>query len=293
MNKSDFLLAVLVAFIWGINFSVIKLGLTSLDPFILSGMRFLLCALPLVFFIKRPNVPLKYIVSYGLLFGVGLWGIVSLGIHFGISAGMASLVLQMSAFFTVILASLILNECIDLSQKFAFAIAALGLTLIICVTDGSVSTLGLVLVLLGALSMSFTNIIIKKSGTKNVFSFMVWASIFSPIPLFALAYLTQGEVVFTGFFENLDNMAIFSILFQVYPTTLLGYWIWNSLLHKYPASSVAPMGLLVPIFGLAGSYFIFLEEIGLIKIIASVLIVIALLVNSFGSRLFYKEYKGV
>lgn len=292
MKRNDLLLAVLVTFIWGINFSVIKLGLASLDPFILSGLRFLFCAIPLVFFIKKPKVHMKYIITYGLLFGVGLWGIVSLGIYFGISAGMASLVLQMSVFFTVILASIMLNETIDISKKLAFAIALLGLTLIITVTDGSVTTIGLILVLIGALSMSFTNIIIKKAGTKNVFSFMVWASLFSPIPLFLLAYLTQGSIIFTGFFEDLDNMAIFSIVFQVYPTTLFGYWIWNSLLHKYPASSVAPTALLVPIFGLMGSYFIFSEEIGFIKVIASLIIISALVVNLYGNSLFKKIYKG-
>ncbi len=292
MKRNDLLLAILVTFIWGVNFSVIKLGLTSLDPFILSGLRFLFCALPLVFFIKKPKVHMKYIITYGLLFGVGLWGIVSLGIYFGISAGMASLVLQMTVFFTVILASIMLNETIDISKKLAFIIALLGLTLIIAVTDGSVTILGFVLVLIGALSMSFTNIIIKKAGTRNVFSFMVWASLFSPIPLFLLAYLTQGSIVFTGFTENLDGIAIFSILFQVYPTTLFGYWIWNSLLHKYPASSVAPISLLVPIFGLAGSYFIFGEEIGFIKILASLIIISALIVNLYGNRLFIKIYKG-
>jgi O-acetylserine/cysteine efflux transporter len=265
----------------------------SLDPFILSAMRFLLCALPLVFFVKKPKVHIKWLISYGLLFGVGLWGMVSLGIYFGMSAGMASLVLQMSAFLTVILGAVLLDETIDITKKIAFAISLFGLLLIISVTDGSVTAFGLIFVLIAAVSLSFTNIIIKKAGTKNLFSFMVWASLFSPIPLFVLAFITHGQIVFTNFFDNLSNMAIFSIMFQVYPTTLLGYWIWNTLLHKYPVSSVAPLSLLIPIFGIAGSYFIFDEKIGLIKIVASGLIILALLINTFGKRVFLKKYKGV
>ncbi len=290
MKQNDFLLAILITFIWGINFSIIKLGLTSLDPFILSGLRFLLCVFPLIFFIKKPNVPILYIASYGLLFGVGLWGIVTLGIYFGISAGMAALVLQFGVFFTFILAAIILNEKIDISKKLAFSIALLGLTLIISMTDGSITFIGVILVLIGALSLSLTNIIVKKAGTKDIFAFIIWASLFSPIPLFMLAFLTQGELVFINFFDNLDNKAIFSILFQVYPTTLFGYWVWNSLLHKYPASNVAPFGLLVPIFGLLGSFLIFNEEIGLIKILASFLIVFALIINSFGEKIYLKIY---
>lgn len=284
MKAKDFLLAILVTFIWGINFSIIKLGLTSLDPFMLSGLRFLLCALPLVFFIKKPNTSMFYIASYGILFGVGLWGMVTLGIYFGISAGVASLVLQMSAFLTVIMSAIILKESIDLSKKIAFLVALLGLSLIIIVTDGSVTLIGLVLVLIGALSWSITNIIIKKAGVKEVFSFIIWSSLFSPIPLFILAYITQGSIVYINFFENLNDIAIFSILFQVYPTTLIGYWVWNSLLTKYPVSSVAPLSLLVPIFGLFGSYLIFDENIGILKILACTLIVSGLIINTFGSK---------
>ncbi|QIR77016.1 EamA family transporter [Sulfurospirillum diekertiae] len=289
MQKKDFLLAVFITFVWGINFSIIKLGLLSLNPFMLAGLRFLLCAIPLIFFIKKPNVSMVHIASYGLIFGVGLWGMVSLGIYFGISAGVASLVLQLSAFFTVILGSIVLHEKIQLHKKLGFVTALVGIAFIISITDGTVTYLGLSLVLVGAISWSIANIIVKKTGTKEVFAFLIYASIFSPIPLFLLAYLTQGDSVFVNFFENLDGKAIFSILFQVYPTTLMGYWVWNSLLHKYPASSVAPLSLLVPIFGLLGSYFVFNEPIGSLKISACFLIILGLIINTFGSNFKFKR----
>jgi len=284
MSIKDFGLAVLITAIWGVNFSVIKVDLSSLDPFTLSGLRFLLCALPLVFFIKKPDVPMKYVVAYGLIFGVGLWGMVSLGIHFGVSAGMASLVLQMSAFLTVILGVLLLKDNIDRVKILGFFIAIVGIGFIASVTDGSVTLLGLALVLLGALAMSVTTIIVKISGAKRIFSFIIWASLFSPIPLFILAYLTQGQNVFSSFAANIDGKAIFSILFQVYPTTLFGYWVWNSLIDKYQVSRVAPLSLLVPIFGLLGSFFIFKEQIGLEKMIAGVLIMTGLLISTFSHK---------
>lgn len=286
MTQRDVGLAVLITAIWGFNFSVIKLGLHSLDPFLLAGLRFFLCAFPCIFFVKRPSVAMKYLVSYGLLFGVGLWGLISLAIASGISAGVASLVLQMSAFFTLILAALLLKERISFAQKLGFLVALFGLGLIISVADGSVSSLGLTLTLCAALSLSFTNIIIKKAKLLNVFSFMVYASLFSPLPLFFLAYLNQGAAVFFNFFEALDATALFSIAFQVYPTTLLGYWVWNTLLNKYPVSSVAPLSLLIPVFGLAGSWVMFSESIGLLKVFACVFIILGLVLNTFGERLF-------
>ena len=292
MHPKDLLLAVLVTAIWGINFSLIKLGLVSLDPFTLAAFRFLLCAIPLVFFVEKPDVSLMYIATYGLIFGVGLWGIVSLGIYFGISAGVASLVLQFSAFLTVLLGFLLLNEKISRFKKWGSALALAGLVLIITITDGSVTYIGLALVLFGALSWSLANIIVKKSGTKKMFAFLVWSSVFSPIPLFLLGSMTQDENYFSNLLLQLDRNAIYSILFQVYPTTLFGYWVWNSLLKKYPASTVAPLSLLVPIFGLIGSSVLLDEAMGTKKILASILIISGLTISVLGERL-YQSYQSV
>lgn len=75
MKLRHLLLALSITAIWGLNFSVIKLGLTTVDPFILAGIRFTLCALPAIFFIPKPDVPWRYIAGYGLVFGVGLWAL--------------------------------------------------------------------------------------------------------------------------------------------------------------------------------------------------------------------------
>ena len=286
MTNRDFIIAILITFMWGVNFSFIKLGLTSLDPFMLAGLRFFLCAIPLVFFIKKPDVKFIYIVSYGLFFGVGLWGILYVGMHFGISAGVASIVLQLGVFFTVILSYIILKEKIDIYNKIGFVLALSGILLVFLVTDGTVTVLGMMFVILSAVSWAILNIIIKKANTKDVFSFLIWSTLFPPIPLFLLAYFMQGDIVFINFFDNIDTNAMISIVFQVYPTTILGYWVWNSLLTKYPVSVVSPLSLLIPIFGLLGSFVLFNEEIGIYKIIASLIILLGLVINTFGNRMF-------
>lgn len=285
MSVKDFSLAILITAIWGVNFSFLKMGLESLDAFTLAGLRFLFCAIPLVFFIKKPDVHMIYVVVYGLTFGVGLWGMVSLGIYFGASAGMASLILQISAFITVLLGVVFLGDSIDRVKVLGFAIAIVGLAFIFTVTDGSVTAIGLMLVLLGALAMSATNIIVKISGVKRMFAFIIWSSLFSPIPLFLIAYFTQGHSEFISSLVNIDGKAIFSIFFQVYPTTLFGYWVWNSLIKKYQVSKVAPLSLLVAVFGVAGSYLIYNEQIGTEKIIAGVLIMTGLLISTFSYKL--------
>ncbi|MHC8376704.1 EamA family transporter [Pseudomonas sp. MDT1-16] len=258
MKAGHLLLALSITAIWGVNFSVIKLGLTTVDPFILAGIRFTLCALPAIFFIPKPDVQWRYIIGYGLVFGIGLWGVVNLGIKSGLSAGIASLVLQFSAFFTILLGSWIFKEAISRYQLAGIGIASCGLLSIILIVDGTVTTAGLFWVLMGAVAWSAANVINKKAKTTQVFAFLVWSSAFSPIPLFALDYAV--------------------------PNTLFGYWVWNSLLKRYPVSTVAPLSLLVPVFGLLGSVIIFNESLSLNKIVAVVLIVSGLGVGLYGQR---------
>ncbi|CAX60273.1 Amino acid transporter [Erwinia billingiae Eb661] len=285
MKLSHLLLAILITAIWGINFSVIKIGLSSVDPFILAGIRFTLCALTALFFIKKPDVPWRYIIGYGLVFGIGLWGLVNLGIKAGLSAGIASLLLQFSAFFTILLGSVVFKESLTRYQIAGFALACTGLLSIVFITDGSVTFAGTLLVLAGAIAWSIANIIIKRSATKQIFAFLVWSSAFSPLPLFLLDWLVNGSNGYTALVSHVDYRAVLSILFQVYPNTLFGYWVWNSLLKQYPISTVAPLSLLVPVFGILGSMAIFGEAISSLKILALLLIISGLVVGLYGYRL--------
>lgn len=291
MKLRHFVLAISITAIWGVNFSVIKLGLTTVDPLILAGIRFTLCALPAIFFIPKPDVQWRYIIGYGLIFGIGLWAVVNIGIKSGLSAGIASLVLQFSAFFTILLGAWIFNETISRYQLAGMGLACYGLLSIILIADGTVTMAGLLLVLLGAIAWSAANVINKKAKTTQVFAFLVWSSAFSPIPLFGLDYAINGSVGYSALVHQLDDRVILSILFQVYPNTLFGYWVWNSLLKRYPVSTVAPLSLLVPVFGLLGSVMIFDETLSANKIIAVLLIVSGLGVGLYGQRIFSVLFK--
>lgn len=294
MKLHHLLFAVLITAVWGINFSVIKLGLQSVDPFILAGIRFTLCAIPGIFFIKKPDVPWRFIIAYGLIFGIGLWGLVNMGIKAGLSAGVASLVLQFSAFFTLLLGCRVFKERLSRYQIIGFIISAAGLLSIFHITDGSVTLSGALLVLAGALSWSVANIINKRAGTRQVLAFLVWSSAFSPVPLFLLSWLVNGPAGYSTLIEHIDIRAVFSILFQVYPNTLIGYWVWNFLLKQYPVSTVAPLSLLVPVFGILGSMVIFGESISFAKVTALALIITGLLTGLYGQRirLFFSKHQA-
>ncbi len=68
-----------------------------------------------------------------------------------------------------------------------------------------------------------------------------------------------------------DVSTTVSVVFQAYPTTLFGYWVWNRLLIRYPLSTTAPLTLLVPVFALVSGYFMYDEVLGSAQILACVL----------------------
>jgi len=279
MSLRDFALLFALMALWGLNFSVIKLGVSEIDPLILTTMRFTFAVFPLVFFIRKPDVQWRYLVAYGVSFGVGVWGMTTLAIGAGLSAGMASLLLDMSVVSSLLMGWFFLNEKITRNKLFGCVLALLGLLLIIFAEDGSVTAKGIALVLIASVFWSLNGLIVKRANTRSVFAFNVWGMLFAPLPLLLLAVITQGFEVVTGLPGEFNQMALYSVLFQAYPTTLFGYWLWNKMIMKYTISAVAPMTLLVPVFGILGGYWLYDEVVLLSQLVAAILILSGLLMG--------------
>jgi len=277
ISVRDLLIIIAVTCVWGLNFSVIKAGVDNIDPFILTGLRFTLAALPAIFFVKKPNVAWGYIALYGLVFGVGIWGMMSMSLYYGLSAGTASLILEFSVFISVLLGVLFLKERINNSFKIGLFLSLLGLFFIANISDGSVTLIGFLFALLGAVGFSTINLLVKKRVINDMFAFVAWSCLFAPLPLFLIAYLVN-DVNLLSELATLNQTAVASILFQAYPTTLLGYWIWNKMLTKYPLGLMSSFKLLVPIFALLGSVIFYDEQLELNKIIAFSLIIAGVIV---------------
>ena len=279
MQKKHLFLAVLVTAVWGLNFPVTKLGLAAIDPLLLTGLRFTLAALPWVFFVKRPPIAIKWLAAYGLIFGVAMWALINLGIEWGVPPGTAALLIQFSAFFTMGWGVLLFREQLSYAQMLGMGLAVLGLISIILASPGQGTTLGYALLLVSALSWSVGNVIIKQSKVREMFAFVVWASVFPPLPLLLLTWLAHGSAPFTALVTHFEWVALFSLLFQVYAATHFCYWGWNLLLREYPVSRVAPLSLLIPVFGVAGSMLILGHRVGASEGVSIALILSALVVG--------------
>lgn len=276
---SHFLLTLAVVAVWGTNFVVIHLGLTHFRPLFFAALRFVFVGFPWLWFFPRPKVRWRSLAAYGFFIGVGQFGLLYVAMRHDISAGLASTVIQMQAFFSVGLAAWFLGEPIRGFQIVALAIAGAGLALIAVNGHQSATPLGLFLTILAAISWSASNMVVKRAGRVNALAFVVWAGPFSVPPLLALSLYFEGWSSIVESLRAADSAAWATVLWQSLANSLFGYGIWSWLLARHPAATITPMAMLVPIFGLGAASLLLGEPLPAWKIAAVVLVMTGLALN--------------
>ena len=282
------LLGLLVVAIWGINFVVIKYALIELPPLALAVSRFALAAFPALLFVRRPAAGWGNIAAYGVLIGAGQFGLLFVAMTHYISPGLASLVIQTQVFFTVGMAVVLAGERVRAFQWLAMGIALAGIALIgwHAVTKGAAITpLGLMLILLAALAWAAGNMVSRAAGRVDALAYMVWSSVFAIPPLVVLSLWLEGWPAVRQGLLQAGWLTWAAVLWQSVGNTLFGYGVWAWLLARYPAASVTPLALLVPVFGMSASAWWLAEPLPGWKIIAALLVISGLALNMLWPRM--------
>ncbi len=273
-------LAVLIMAVWGTNFVVIKLGLAHLPPLTFAALRFTFAALPAVFFIKRPAVRWRTLAAYGILIGVGQFGLLFIAMRGSISPGLASLVVQAQAFFTIGLAMAFTGERLKGFQVVALLLATAGLIWMMLHAGAEATPLGVGLVLAAAMSWALGNTIQRQANPTSMLAFVVWSSLLAIPPLIALAFLADGpSAVLQGLTASTPGTWA-AVLWQSVGNTLFGYAAWGWLLARYPAATISPLSLLVPVFGMLASAMLLGESLAVWKVTAAGLVLSGLALNT-------------
>lgn len=289
MTPKDMLLGLAIIFAWGFNFVVIRWGLDDMTPMMLGGSRFLILALVGSFFFKRPNTPLKWCLAYGLSLNFGQFALLFSAMTFGMPAGLASLVLQSQAIFTLLFSVLLLKEVVRPYQVLAIAVAGGGLAIIGSAGEAQTMTvLGFALTLAGASSWALGNITTKaiiQNGYNAGPSLVVWSAWITPIPFFICAYFIDGpELMWRNIVDSdWGTLAVLGYL-SVF-ATLGGYSLWSLLMSRYSAGTVAPLSLGVPVVGLASSAWLLNEQVTAQQWLGILVVMLGLMLNTFGGRL--------
>lgn len=285
MSLRDMLIVLAIMVIWGLNFVALKWSVAEIPPFLITGLRFLGTALPAVFFVRRPRVSVWFLIFYGTVVGILQFSLIFIAIKLGMPAGLASLLMQTQMFFTFALAALVLKEPLGGFQLGGAVIAFAGIGVIALERLDAAGLLPLILTLGAAFCWGASNIISKKAGKIDMLALVVWGALVPPIPVFVLSLIFEGPSALPDALAHLTWHGGLSLVYSSYLSTLLAYGLWTILLGKYPANTLAPFTLLVPVFGIVSTVILLGEKISGLEIVGSAVVFAGLLVNVFGQGL--------
>lgn len=284
MTARDSLAAVSVAIVWGLTFIAIKIGIGETTPLMLSALRFVFAAVPVVFFVRPPRASPWIVALYGLFIGVGQFGLLFVAIGRGFPVGLASLLIQLQAFFTILLAWALMRERPRRTQLIGAGIAFLGIALIGSRRLDGASLAPFLMVIAAALFWGAGNIAAKFAGRVDMLGFVAWSSLAPPVPLILLSLLTEGRGGVVSLLHPSLKLVL-AVVIVSYAGTVFGFGLWARLLSRYSAAAVAPFALLVPIIGMVAGSAIFGEPLGPFELWGSLLVMAGLGFNMFGDRL--------
>ena len=300
-------LAVLVTFIWGVNFTFIAWGLESFPPLMLTALRFFFTAVPLVFFLKPPKFN-RTLLIYAIGTFVMQYAFVFTAMHLGASAGLTALLLQIQIFITVLLAYFILGEAVSRMQIIGMLVGVLGLSVIALNLGGDMPLAGFVCILIAAIGWSFGNIASKQVSTQamqqgsdraiissntgrnkasalSALALVVWGGLIACVILTLSSLIFETEAWQLATFNEASLKSWLSLGFIVYVSTLIGFGLWAHLLSQNTASKVMPFALLVPVFGMTTSVLLTGEVVTWWKMLAMILILSGLVLANIRMKL--------
>jgi O-acetylserine/cysteine efflux transporter len=294
LTSRDLVAALGVVLIWGMNFVAMKLSLRDFTPFQLGAARYVFAALPLVFIVRRPALPWRWLLYYGLAQGVGQFGLLFVALQAGMTAALASVVMQTQLFFTTLLGVVLLHERIAGPLRVGLVLATLGLACFAMnfvagdAASGGTTALGLLLNVAAAAMWGTSNVITRKAQQAHpqydALGFVVWSGLVPILPFIAMSW----------FFDAPDQRwqwlhaslgAWLGAAYLGWVATVLAYAMWTSLFKRHAANRVAPFSLGVPVVGLAAGMGLLGESIMPWQWAGISFVVAALLVVMFGARL--------
>nr|WP_017065503.1 EamA family transporter [Vibrio crassostreae] len=194
----------------------------------------------------------------------------------GLSSGLSSVLLSTNVLIGMAVGVWLFKESASIRKLLGAMLAMCALAVLVSAATGNVTVNGVILIMIAACSWTLMGVIVKASKTTQAFAFNVWGVLFAPVPLVLFAVMLHGDQIIWQGIEQWDWNTTIAVLFQAYPTTLFGYWVWNKLLIQYPLSTTAPLTLLVPIFALISGYFMYDEVLSVAQVVASILFLVGI-----------------
>lgn len=267
--------------VYALCFAAIKAGLQFAPPLTFAGLRVLIAGVALLGVLRLRGEPL--VPARAMWPGILALAFTATTLTFGAmflspgrtGTGIASVLGNMQALFTIALAAVFLGEALTRGKAIALVLGLLGVTLIAYPALATVdvySISGAALALGASGSAALSNVIAKRLNLRNVLlAVAAWQLLVGGVPLFALAAWTERDASIVW---NYEFIAL--LLFLALAGTALMNAAWYWLLQFDDVSRLSLFFLLTPAFGLILAALVFGETIGLVEIMGAATIVVGI-----------------
>jgi O-acetylserine/cysteine efflux transporter len=271
MTIRHILIALLVPLTWGFGFALAKAGLDHFSPLLLMGMRFLIAAAVLVWFVPIPRGYLKQICSISFIAATLQYGLTFSGLA-RMDATPAVLLVQAEVIFGVIIAALLLGEKPSLKQIVGITISCLGILTIVGAPSLDGQIFGVMLILGGTLAFALGQVLIRRlKGALTGFQLTAWMGVMAGPQMILAAMLFEGDLALQ--ISTAPLAAWGTVLYLGLIMTVIGYSAWYFVLARYPVPMVMPVLLLLPVATILGAVSFLGERPDMIVLLGGAIVI--------------------
>lgn len=282
-------LLILIAIIWALNFSVVKVSLQEIDSLSFNALRYILAAGLLAYTARARGYSLKVDrEDFWPLVGIALVGNVLyqlffiIGVDYTYSAN-AAVILGTIPVWVALLSHLFTDEKLTRNKSIGIGLAFTGIVLIVTGSKAGISIasktfLGDVIILCAAISWGVYTILAKRFLKKYPSTqFTGVMSLIGMIFLLIIGLPNLTQVNWTGISLKGWGGIFYSGLLSIG----LAYLIWNNSVSKIGAVRTAAYQNLVPVLGLVFGVVLLQEALTLQQYLGSALVIVGIIFSRF------------
>jgi O-acetylserine/cysteine efflux transporter len=257
MSPTQVVCAGLVPLFWGVQFVVIKIGLTAFPPLFFVGLRFAAVAMILLPFVARSTRrELGPMIAISVFFGGMNFALFFVGLGQGL-ASVSAVANQLSTPFTVLLAWPFLGERPSTRVVIGVALAFGGVALTVAEPSAAVKIVPTLLVIAAGFALAVGSVLTKRFGPFEPLKLMAWMSLFTVPQIMAISLVIEhGQ---RASLQAASLMAWLAFAYTVLFGAIAGWGLWFWLIARCSMTRVAPFALLQIVFAIAAGV-VFLHE---------------------------------
>ena len=271
MTPLHLLIALLVPLTWGFGFVLAKAGLAHFPPLLLMGLRFLIAALILVWFVKLPRGHWRMLTLIAMTSATMQYGLTFSGLA-RMDATPTILLIQSEVVFGSVIAALMLREWPTRRQILGMAVSLGGIATIVGAPSLKGQMVGVSLVLSGCLFWAFGQVLVRRLGdVLTGFQLTAWIGMIAAPQMLLASVLIEGNplpVLASAALSDWMAVAYLGVIM-----TVVGYSAWYFILARYPVPMAMPLLLLLPVSTILGAVSFLGERPGYHVILGGIVVI--------------------